>query len=96
MDAASAAVMAAIFDVAGVLGSVATGVMCDAVFGGKMILTTLPFVACTGLAFAAWGFICLAEKAGGKSLKSLHVAAMALVGFAIASPDGVLGGAVSR
>jgi len=96
MDAASAAVMAAVFDLAGVLGSISTGFLCDSLFGGKMILTTLPFIVASGAAFAAWGALCVVEKAGGKSLRSLHIAAMALVGFAIASPDGVLGGAASR
>lgn len=96
MDAAAAAVMAAVFDVAGVLGSISTGVLCDTFFGGKMIATTVPFILVSAAAFALWGVICLAEKAGGTSLRSLHIGAMALVGFAIASPDGVLGGAAAR
>lgn len=96
MSSASAGTMAAIFDVAGVLGSIATGLLCDGMFGGKMITTVLPFLAATGAAFGGWGAVCVAEKVSGKSLKSLHLAAMALVGFTIAGPDGVLGGAASR
>ena len=96
MSSASAGTMAAIFDVAGVLGSIVTGCLCDGVFGGKMITSVLPFLAATGLAFGGWGAVCVAEKVGGKSLRSLHIAAMALVGFTIAGPDGVLGGAASR
>ncbi|KAL1523725.1 hypothetical protein AB1Y20_018655 [Prymnesium parvum] len=96
MDAATAAVMAAVFDVAGVIGSISSGFLCDAVFGGQMILSTLPFIITAAVAFLAWGGVCIAEQVGGKSLRSLHVAAMAVVGFAIASPDGVLGGAASR
>jgi sugar phosphate permease len=96
MDSAAAGVMAAVFDVAGVLGSIATGLLCDSVFGGKMILTVLPLICATAAAFGGWGFICAAEKASGKSLRSMHIAAMALVGFTIAGPDGVLGGAASR
>ncbi|KAL3918944.1 MAG: hypothetical protein SGPRY_005811 [Prymnesium sp.] len=96
MDAASAALMATVFDVAGILGSVATGFLCDSVFDGWMITTTLPFIICAGVAFVAWGGVCLAEQVGGKNLRWLHVASMAVIGFAIASPDGVLGGAASR
>ena len=73
--------------------SIVTGFLCDSVFGGRMITTVLPFLAATGVAFGGWGAVCMAEKVSGKSLKSLHVAAMALVGFTIAGPDGVLGGA---
>lgn len=96
MSSASAGTMAAIFDVAGVLGSIFTGLLCDGAFGGKMITTVLPFLAATAAAFGGWGAVCVAEKVSGKSLKTLHLAAMALVGFTIAGPDGVLGGAASR
>jgi sugar phosphate permease len=96
LSSASAGTMAAIFDVAGVLGSIATGFLCDGVFGGHMIATVFPFLAATAAAFGGWGAVCVAEKVSGKSLKSLHIAAMALVGFTIAGPDSVLGGAASR
>jgi len=96
MSSQAAGTMAAIFDVAGVLGSIVTGLLCDGAFGGRMIATVLPFLAATGAAFGGWGAVCVAEKVSGKSLKSLHLAAMALVGFTIAGPDGVLGGAASR
>mmetsp|Transcript_30439 Transcript_30439/g.78957 ORF Transcript_30439/g.78957 Transcript_30439/m.78957 type:complete len:466 (+) Transcript_30439:72-1469(+) len=95
MSSASAGTMAAVFDVAGVLGSIATGFLCDGIFGGRMIATVLPFLAATCAAFGGWGAVCVAEKVSGKNLKSLHIAAMALVGFTIAGPDGVLGGAAS-
>jgi len=61
-----------------------------------MITTVLPFLAATAAAFGGWGAVCVAERMSGKNLKSLHIAAMALVGFTIAGPDGVLGGAASR
>ena len=96
MSSASAGTMAAIFDVAGVLGSIVTGLLCDGIFGGRMITSVLPFLAATCAAFGGWGAVCVAEKVSGKTLKNLHVAAMALVGFTIAGPDGVLGGAASR
>jgi len=96
MSAASSALMASLFDVAGVVGSISTGVICDTVFGGRMIGTVLPFVIATALAFGGWGAVCIAEQVGGKSLRSAHVAAMAIVGFLIAGPDGVLGGAATR
>jgi len=96
LSSASAGTVAAIFDVAGVLGSIATGCLCDGLFGGRMITTVLPFLAATAAAFGGWGAVCVAERVSGKNLKSLHIAAMALVGFTIAGPDGVLGGAASR
>jgi sugar phosphate permease len=97
IDSATSGVMATVFDVAGVLGSVVTGVLCDGVFGGKMIATVLPFIGATAIAFGGWGALCISEKAGGgPPMTSLHMVAMALVGFTIAGPDGVLGGAASR
>jgi len=96
MSAASAALMASIFDVAGVLGSISTGVICDTLFGGRMIGTVLPFVIATAVAFGGWGAVCIAEQVGGKSMRNAHIAAMAIVGFTIAGPDGVLGGAATR
>lgn len=69
MDAASAALMATVFDVAGILGSVATGFLCDSVFDGWMITTTLPFIICAGVAFVAWGGVCLAEQVRWRSCR---------------------------
>ena len=61
-----------------------------------MITTTIPFIMATCIAFGGWGAICLAEKMSGQSLRGAHIAAMCLVGFTIAGPDGVLGGAAAR
>jgi len=96
MDASAAALMATIFDVAGVIGSITAGLICDRFLGGRMISTQLPFIGATALSFASWGALCLAEKKAGTTFKRAHVAAMALVGFCVAAPDGVLGGAASR
>ena len=62
MTASSAAMMASLFDVAGVVGSISTGLLCDTVFGGRMVGTVLPFVIATALAFGGWGIVCVAEK----------------------------------
>lgn len=94
---ATSALVAAIFDVAGVFGSVSAGVACDKLFGGRMIGTTLPFTLATSATFLGWAALC-AWEAGGPPLfgGALHVLAMAIVGFFIAAPDGILGGAAAR
>jgi len=92
-----AAQAATLFDVTGVLGSLATGVIVDKVYGGRMIAAVLPLTLLSALAFGGWAALLMVEPPdspwyGGGA----HLVAMALVGFAIAGPDGVLGGAASR
>eukprot|EP00965_Chrysotila_dentata_P013232 437024-Pleurochrysis_carterae.AAC.1 len=84
-------------DFAGVVGSVSAGLFCDRVYGGRMIGLTLPIIIANALAFLGWALLCLVES-GGQPLwgGALHVIAMATVGFLIATPDSVLGGAASR
>ena len=95
MSPAAAALTSTVFDLAGVLGSVVTGLLCDRYFGGRMVPTTFPFAILAALAFFCWGLSCLLE--GGTPLSSrVHVAYVALTGFLVAGPDGVLGGAASR
>mmetsp|Transcript_22450 Transcript_22450/g.47287 ORF Transcript_22450/g.47287 Transcript_22450/m.47287 type:complete len:147 (+) Transcript_22450:3-443(+) len=62
-----------------------------------MIGLTLPIIIANALAFLGWALLCLVES-GGQPLwgGALHVIAMATVGFLIATPDSVLGGAASR
>jgi len=96
MDASAAALMATIFDITGVLGSISSGLLCDRLLGGRMITAQLPFLAAAALSFGVWAAVCVAEKVAGQTYKSAHIAAMALVGFCVAAPDGVLGGAASR
>jgi len=97
MGPAASALVSTIFDLAGVVGSVSAGFLVDAVCGGRMIGIVLPITLATAAAFAGWAALCFVEG-GGSPLwgGALHIVAMALVGFLIATPDSVLGGAASR
>lgn len=94
---AMAALISTVFDMAGVLGSLFGGFVCDSFCGGRMLGLTLPLSLATSLAFAGWAVVCLLERGGPPLMGgALHVVAMAVVGFLIASPDGVLGGPAAR
>ena len=92
MNAAKAGAVASLFDAGGVLGGVLAGQATDKFAGGRMLSVSLPMcVACAG-AFVAWSLL----VATGQSSEYLHAAAMLGVGFLIAGPDGILGGAASK
>lgn len=89
MSAASAGAMASIFDAGGVLGGVCAGLVTDTLVGGRMLLATLPFCGLGSLSFFVWALL------NGKG-ELVNAVCMAVSGFLIAGPDGVLGGAASK
>jgi sugar phosphate permease len=60
--------------------------------GGRMLAVSLPMCLACGGAFVAWGLLVAAGTGG----KAVHAAAMVAVGFLVAGPDGILGGAASK
>lgn len=89
MPAAKAGAMASLFDAGGVLGGVFAGVATDKLLRGRMMLTTLPYSILACFSFIAWSFL----NSGGDMV---NVVCMVLVGFLVAGPDGILGGAASK
>lgn len=92
MNPASSGVVSTIFDITGAIGSVLSGLMVDKVLKGRMIFVALPFSILSSIAFLVWSFVARSSFA----TTSHHVWLMAIVGFMIATPDGILGGAASR
>ena len=90
MPVAAAARTATWLDVGGVLGSVAAGVVADRVFKGAMLKTCGPFALLASFFLVVLGF----GYDRGASLKNSLL--MFLVGFCVAAPDGVLGGAAAK
>lgn len=91
----SAAGVATAFDVGGALGNLAAGVVCDRLYGGRMLLASLHLCLATAASFLGWAGLCFAT-AGRPPPLGLHVLFISLVGFFIAGPDGILGGGASR
>lgn len=89
MSAAKAGAMASIFDAGGVAGSLCAGIATDTLLGGRMILVCLPLCLLCSLSFVGWGFL------NGQG-ELVNIMCMALSGFLIAGPDGILGGAASK
>ena len=84
--AADAGSVAALLDVAGALGAIVTGVVCDTVYGGATLRAAMHLCIATGLSFAGWAAVCVR---GGTT--SMHVVAIISIGFFIAGPGGILG-----
>jgi sugar phosphate permease len=78
--------VAALLDVAGALGAIVTGVVCDTVYGGATLKAAMHLCIATGLSFAGWAAVCVR---GGTT--SMHVVAIISIGFFIAGPGGILG-----
>lgn len=95
LSAPAAAGVATAFDIGGALGNFAAGVMCDRLYGGRMLLASLHMCLATAAAFLGWAGLCIAT-AGRPPPLALHVLCISLVGFFIAGPDGILGGGASR
>uniref|UniRef100_A0A7S2GIU0 Major facilitator superfamily (MFS) profile domain-containing protein n=1 Tax=Octactis speculum TaxID=3111310 RepID=A0A7S2GIU0_9STRA len=89
MPAAKAGAMASFFDAGGVLGGVAAGLLTDKLVKGRMMLTTLPYSVLGCLSCLAWSF-CVGRG------DLVNVVCMVVVGFLVAGPDGILGGAASK
>ena len=105
LSASAAASTAALFDVGGVAGGVAAGLLTDRVLDGRMVATAASMAVPAAACCVAYGAVALREAAAGAaaaasggsaSASRLNLAVMLLLGFFIAGPDGVLGGAVSR
>ena len=89
LDAAEAAKLATLLDLGGAAGGVAVGLVADRLCGGAMLLACAPFCVLT----AAGLLVHANVYAGGVGA---NAACMLAVGFCVAAPDGVLGGAASR
>lgn len=89
LDAAGAAKLATLFDMGGALGAVSAGVVTDKIFGGKMLAACAPFAASTAALLLVYARLY-------KSGTLLNALCMFAVGFCVAAPDGVLGGAAAR
>uniref|UniRef100_A0A0G4F1F7 Major facilitator superfamily (MFS) profile domain-containing protein n=1 Tax=Chromera velia CCMP2878 TaxID=1169474 RepID=A0A0G4F1F7_9ALVE len=87
-DAATAGLMSTLFDIGGALGSVVCGIVADRLFDGKKIIVVAPMCALTGILSAMYG----PASRGGVHL---NMGVMFLVGFMVAGPDSVLGGAAT-
>eukprot|EP00586_Coscinodiscus_wailesii_P000071 CAMPEP_0172480132 /NCGR_PEP_ID=MMETSP1066-20121228/5097_1 /TAXON_ID=671091 /ORGANISM="Coscinodiscus wailesii, Strain CCMP2513" /LENGTH=481 /DNA_ID=CAMNT_0013241183 /DNA_START=124 /DNA_END=1569 /DNA_ORIENTATION=- len=95
MGPASSGIISTVFDVTGATGSILSGALVDKVLNGRMIFVTLPACILSAVSFILWGVLGAMEGDDTKSV-ALHVGMMGLVGFLIAGPDGILGGAASR
>mmetsp|Transcript_29359 Transcript_29359/g.89932 ORF Transcript_29359/g.89932 Transcript_29359/m.89932 type:complete len:466 (+) Transcript_29359:57-1454(+) len=95
LSAPAAASVATTFDIGGAIGNFGAGVLCDRLYGGRMLLASLHLCLATAIGFAAWGGLCMAT-AGQPPPLGAHVALISLIGFFIAGPDGILGGGASR
>lgn len=89
LDAGEAAKLATLLDLGGAAGGVVVGLVADRAAGGAMILACAPFCLATAVGLAVHANFY--ER--GVAANAL---CMLLVGFCVAAPDGVLGGAVSR
>ena len=84
--AAEAAYISTLFDFGGVAGSLACGALSDRVFGGKRLLVAGPMCVFTGMLLLAYpGF-------AGEGIRT-NCVFLFLIGFNVAGPDSVLGGA---
>lgn len=84
--AAEAAYISTLFDFGGVAGSLACGALSDRVFGGKRLLVAGPMCVFTGMLLLAYpGF-------AGEGITT-NCVFLFLIGFNVAGPDSVLGGA---
>lgn len=86
MEAAVAGYMSCAFDVGGIAGGLATGVLCDRYFRGRR--TQLGAYMCVFLAVVMAGYVHLSTMGA-----NLNMAAMALIGFLVSGPDALLGSA---
>ena len=98
----TAGVLSAVFDVAGVAGSISAGVLCDRLMGGRMLAASVPYLLCAAVTFAAWAALCRHDAQNGGTdggappSFAAHALAIGLAGFFIAAPDGIYGGAAPR
>ena len=88
MEESTAGYVSTILDLGGTLGAILTGVASDTLYSGASLHTAMHMCAATGLAFVFWAGACFM---GATTL--VHVLSIALIGFFIAGPGGVLGAA---
>ena len=69
----AAASVATAFDVGGAAGNLAAGVLCDRLYGGRMMLASLHLSFATAAGFLAWAVLCAASVEGSPPVL-LHVA----------------------
>lgn len=89
LELAEAAKLASLFDVGGAFGAVAVGLVADQFFFGAMLTACAPFAAATALFLLIFASTYQLGRA-------MVAACMLAVGFCVAAPDGVLGGAAAR
>mmetsp|Transcript_5200 Transcript_5200/g.18943 ORF Transcript_5200/g.18943 Transcript_5200/m.18943 type:complete len:289 (+) Transcript_5200:234-1100(+) len=89
VDAPAAARLATLLDVGGAAGSLFVGVVADKVCGGALLKACAPLALLTSLLLAVHAF---AYHKG----PVINAVLMLAVGFCVAAPDGVLGGAAAR
>lgn len=89
LEAAQAAKLASLFDVGGALGAVSAGLVADRAFNGALLAACAPFAAATAV-------ILLLFAGAARLGPAANAACMLAVGFCVAAPDGVLGGAAAR
>ncbi len=89
LSAGDAAKLATLLDLGGAAGGVCVGLVADRLCGGAMVLACAPFALLTAAL--------LVVHANAYHLGvGANAACMLGVGFAVAAPDGILGGAVAR
>ena len=88
MEESTAGYVSTILDLGGTLGAILTGVASDTLYSGASLHTAMHMCAATGFAFVFWAGACFI---GATTL--VHVLSIALIGFFIAGPGGVLGAA---
>lgn len=89
LPAAEAAKLATLLDLGGAAGGITVGLVADKLCGGAMVLACAPFAVLTA------AFLVLHAQTYHLGIVA-NAACMLGVGFAVAAPDGILGGAVSR
>ena len=98
----TAGVLSAVFDVAGVAGSISAGVLCDRLMGGRMLAASVPYLSLRRCDLRSVGGACRHDAANGATEGgappsfAAHALAIGLAGFSIAAPDGIYGGAAPR
>ncbi|KAJ8600959.1 hypothetical protein CTAYLR_006317 [Chrysophaeum taylorii] len=90
VDPRNAANLASLLDLGGAIGTACVGLVADDLFRGAMLKACLPFAAATSLLLLVFAAV---ARFGGPLATA---ACMLAVGFCVAAPDGVLGGAAAR
>lgn len=86
MDPAMAGYVSATLDLSGTFGAILTGVAVDTLYRGAALHIAMHLCLATGLSFVGWAAAC---SLGAST--AVHVLWIALIGFFIAGPGGVLG-----